>query len=258
MDGTWGGGTSCGPASPPAPRWPAALPRVPVARRGRARCASRTSSSAGRRARSSTRRISSASEAGRRSTPSSPGSPAGLVEHLRSGERGRDRHVVRAGRRSCSRTRCRSRSPAWPPPCWARSWPGRTPGSPRSRTSRAGRSRPWSARTTFLDIRTLTLKGYGFDLQKDTQLVTAQAPPDMVTMIAKKDVDAMIAWQPMSDPSCQRGDGVYLVEADRPLAQGDRARDGIPRPRVLRSSTRASSRRTRRSRRISTTPSATP
>ena len=42
----------------------------PVARRGKARCASRTSSSAGRRARSSTRRISSASEDGRPSTPS--------------------------------------------------------------------------------------------------------------------------------------------------------------------------------------------
>ena len=59
--------------------------------------------------------------------------------------------------------------------------------------------------TTFLDIRTLTLKGYGFDVQKDTQLITAQAPPDMATMIAKKDVDAVIAWQPISDLIVQRG-----------------------------------------------------
>ncbi|HEX2501337.1 MAG TPA: ABC transporter substrate-binding protein [Methylomirabilota bacterium] len=66
--------------------------------------------------------------------------------------------------------------------------------------------------TTFLDIRTLTLKGYGFDIQKDTQLITAQAPPDMATMLAKKDVDAVIAWQPVSDLIVHRGDGVYLVK----------------------------------------------
>jgi ABC-type nitrate/sulfonate/bicarbonate transport system substrate-binding protein len=66
--------------------------------------------------------------------------------------------------------------------------------------------------TTFFDIRTLVLKGYGFDIQKDTQLVTAQAPPDMATLIAKKDVDAIVAWQPISDQVVLRGDGVYLAK----------------------------------------------
>jgi ABC-type nitrate/sulfonate/bicarbonate transport system substrate-binding protein len=66
--------------------------------------------------------------------------------------------------------------------------------------------------TTFFDIRTLTLKGYGFDLQKDTQLVTAQAPPDMATLMAKKEVDAIVAWQPISDQVVLRGDGVYLAK----------------------------------------------
>jgi ABC-type nitrate/sulfonate/bicarbonate transport system substrate-binding protein len=66
--------------------------------------------------------------------------------------------------------------------------------------------------TTFFDIRTLTLKGYGFDIQKDTQLVTAQAPPDMATLMAKKDVDAIVAWQPISDQVVLRGDGVYLAK----------------------------------------------
>src|SRR5439155_1164511 len=47
--------------------------------------------------------------------------------------------------------------------------------------------------STFFDIRALTLKGYGLDLQKDTQIVTATAPPDMVTLLAKKDVDTLIA-----------------------------------------------------------------
>src|SRR5574341_169003 len=66
--------------------------------------------------------------------------------------------------------------------------------------------------TTFFDIRALTLKGYGLDFQKDVQLVTATAPPDMATMLAKKDVDAIIAWQPITDAVVFRGDGVYLAK----------------------------------------------
>jgi ABC-type nitrate/sulfonate/bicarbonate transport system substrate-binding protein len=66
--------------------------------------------------------------------------------------------------------------------------------------------------STFFDIRALTLKGYGFDVQKETQLVTATAPPDMATMLAKKDVDAIIAWQPITDQVVLRGDGVYLAK----------------------------------------------
>jgi ABC-type nitrate/sulfonate/bicarbonate transport system substrate-binding protein len=66
--------------------------------------------------------------------------------------------------------------------------------------------------STFFDIRALTLKGYGLDLQKDTQIVTATAPPDMVTMLGKKDVDAIIAWQPITDSVVFRGEGVYLAK----------------------------------------------
>jgi ABC-type nitrate/sulfonate/bicarbonate transport system substrate-binding protein len=66
--------------------------------------------------------------------------------------------------------------------------------------------------STFFDIRALTLKGYGFDLQKDTQIVTATAPPDMVTLLGKKDVDAIIAWQPITDSVVMRGEGVYLAK----------------------------------------------
>src|SRR5213078_4074565 len=66
--------------------------------------------------------------------------------------------------------------------------------------------------STFFDIRALTLKGYGLDLQKDTQIVTATAPPDMVTLLAKKDVDAIIAWQPISDSVVLNGTGVYLAK----------------------------------------------
>jgi ABC-type nitrate/sulfonate/bicarbonate transport system substrate-binding protein len=66
--------------------------------------------------------------------------------------------------------------------------------------------------STFFDIRALTLKGYGLDLQKDTRLVTATAPPDMAAMLAKKDVDAIVAWQPITDQVVFRGDGVYLAK----------------------------------------------
>lgn len=66
--------------------------------------------------------------------------------------------------------------------------------------------------STFFDIRALTLKGYGFDLQKDTQIVTATSPPDMVTLLGKKDVDAIIAWQPITDSVVFRGEGVYLIK----------------------------------------------
>src|SRR5688572_4063511 len=66
--------------------------------------------------------------------------------------------------------------------------------------------------STFFDIRALTLKGYGFDIQKDTQIVTATAPPDMVTLLGKKDVDAIIAWQPISDAVVFSGQGVYLAK----------------------------------------------
>jgi ABC-type nitrate/sulfonate/bicarbonate transport system substrate-binding protein len=66
--------------------------------------------------------------------------------------------------------------------------------------------------STFFDIRALTLKGHGFDLQKDTQIVTATAPPDMVTLLAKGDVDAIIAWQPITDQVVLRGQGVYLAK----------------------------------------------
>jgi ABC-type nitrate/sulfonate/bicarbonate transport system substrate-binding protein len=66
--------------------------------------------------------------------------------------------------------------------------------------------------STFFDIRALTLKGYGFDLQKDAQIVTATAPPDMVTLLSKKEVDAIIAWQPITDSVVLRGEGVYLAK----------------------------------------------
>jgi sulfonate transport system substrate-binding protein len=66
--------------------------------------------------------------------------------------------------------------------------------------------------STFFDIRALTLKAYGLDLQKDAQIVTATAPPDMVTLLSKKEVDAIIAWQPITDQVVLRGEGVYLVK----------------------------------------------
>ena len=39
-----------------------------------------------------------------------------------------------------------------------------------------------------------------------------RASTALATMLAKKDVDAIIAWQPISDQVVLRGDGVYLVK----------------------------------------------
>jgi ABC-type nitrate/sulfonate/bicarbonate transport system substrate-binding protein len=66
--------------------------------------------------------------------------------------------------------------------------------------------------STFFDIRTLILKGYGFDVQKEAQIVTAASPPDMANLLAKRDVDAMIAWQPISDLAVHKGFGVYTAK----------------------------------------------
>ncbi len=66
--------------------------------------------------------------------------------------------------------------------------------------------------STFFDIHALTKKAYGLDLKSDTQIVTATSPPDMVTLLGKGEVDAIIAWQPITDSVVFRGQGVYLVK----------------------------------------------
>ncbi len=65
--------------------------------------------------------------------------------------------------------------------------------------------------TAFFDMRTLALKGYGIDLQKDVQIVTATGQPDMVNFLAKKEVDAMLSWTPTTEQVVFNGIGDYLV-----------------------------------------------
>ncbi len=66
--------------------------------------------------------------------------------------------------------------------------------------------------STFFDITALLKKGYGLDIQKEAQIVTATAPPDMVTLLGKGDVDAIIAWQPITDHVVLRDQGYYLTK----------------------------------------------
>jgi len=66
--------------------------------------------------------------------------------------------------------------------------------------------------TAFFDIRTLILKAYGMDIQKDVEIVTAQGQPDMVNLLAKKDVDAMLSWTPTTDQVVFGGVGDYLAK----------------------------------------------
>jgi len=82
--------------------------------------------------------------------------------------------------------------------------------------------------STFFDIRALALKGHGLDLSKDTQLVTATAPPDMVTLLGKKDVDAIVAWQPITDQVVLRGEGVYLAKQIDLWRQATGRQTGFP------------------------------
>jgi ABC-type nitrate/sulfonate/bicarbonate transport system substrate-binding protein len=66
--------------------------------------------------------------------------------------------------------------------------------------------------TAFFDMRTLALKAYGLDLQKDVQLITATGQPDMVNALAKKDIDAMLSWTPTTEQVVFGGTGEYLVK----------------------------------------------
>ena len=66
--------------------------------------------------------------------------------------------------------------------------------------------------TAFFDMRTLALKAYGLDLQKDVQIVTATGQPDMVNALAKKDIDAMLSWTPTTEQVVFGGTGDYLVK----------------------------------------------
>jgi ABC-type nitrate/sulfonate/bicarbonate transport system substrate-binding protein len=66
--------------------------------------------------------------------------------------------------------------------------------------------------STFFDIHALAKKAHNFDLKTDAQIITATAPPDMVTLLAKKEVDAIVAWQPITDQVVLRKQGLYLVK----------------------------------------------
>jgi ABC-type nitrate/sulfonate/bicarbonate transport system substrate-binding protein len=66
--------------------------------------------------------------------------------------------------------------------------------------------------TAFLDMRTLALKAYGIDLQKDVQIVTATGQPDMVNALNTKAVDAMLSWTPTTEQVVFSGSGKYLVK----------------------------------------------
>jgi ABC-type nitrate/sulfonate/bicarbonate transport system substrate-binding protein len=66
--------------------------------------------------------------------------------------------------------------------------------------------------STFLDIRALIQRGYRFDIQQETKLVTAASPPDLANLLARRDVEAIIAWQPVSDLAVQKGFGAYLAK----------------------------------------------
>ncbi len=66
--------------------------------------------------------------------------------------------------------------------------------------------------STFLDVRALIQRGYKFDIQQEARIVTAASPPDLANLLARREVEAIIAWQPISDLAVQKGFGVYLTK----------------------------------------------
>ncbi len=66
--------------------------------------------------------------------------------------------------------------------------------------------------STFLDVRALVQRGFKLDLQQEAKIVTAASPPDLANLLARRDVEAIIAWQPISDLAVQKGFGIYLVK----------------------------------------------
>lgn len=65
--------------------------------------------------------------------------------------------------------------------------------------------------TTYMDTRALVKMGWGFDLEKEARIISAKGPPDLVTLVDKGEVEAMVGWQPMSDQLVLRGHR-YLVK----------------------------------------------
>lgn len=65
--------------------------------------------------------------------------------------------------------------------------------------------------STYFDFKQFLNMAYGMDIDKDTKLVTAMSPPDLVTLISKGDVDAILTWPPIADQLLFTGKFRYLL-----------------------------------------------
>lgn len=66
--------------------------------------------------------------------------------------------------------------------------------------------------TTFFELRAMAKLGYNLDIDKEVKIVTATAPPDLVTLMEKGEVDAAIVWQPMTSQLMMKGRYIYLAK----------------------------------------------
>jgi len=53
--------------------------------------------------------------------------------------------------------------------------------------------------SAFQEVNAYTRQLYNLDLTKDVALVTGMTPPDLVTLIGKSEVDAVVVWHPVVD-----------------------------------------------------------
>jgi ABC-type nitrate/sulfonate/bicarbonate transport system substrate-binding protein len=66
--------------------------------------------------------------------------------------------------------------------------------------------------TTTQDINASSRAVYGFDVLRDTEAITATAPPELAAMLQKGDVEGILVWEPVTSQLLRTGNYRVLVD----------------------------------------------
>jgi len=66
--------------------------------------------------------------------------------------------------------------------------------------------------TTTQDINASSRAVYGFDVLRDTEAITATAPPDLAALLQKGDVEGILVWEPVTSQLIRTGNYRVLVD----------------------------------------------
>ena len=173
-----------------------------------------------------------------------PGSPASTS--FGSGQRRRDRHVLRAGRQDVRGQRASQGHGRGHRGARRHRRAERRRAQPRWRTSRAARMAAIVGTLDLLRHPRPDAEGATASIcQKDAQIVTATAPPDMVNAAQQEGRRRHLAGNPRPSRSCSADQGELPRQADRSLAARRPAGPRASPSTSATSSTPSSSRRTR-------------